>query len=122
MHEIAADVAVVPMIIANAFLVGNADSWVLVDAGAPGRERKIREAAEARFGPGTSPKAIVLTHGHFDHAGSAAGLADLWRVRILSHRLKARSLTGRSSSPPLDPTAPGFFSGLSRLFPSGTLN
>lgn len=122
MREIARDVAIIPGIIANAYLVGNRESWVLVDAGTPGRERKIKAAAEARFGPGAKPRAIVLTHGHFDHAGSAGPLADLWDVRIYAHALELPYLTGRSLYPPLDHTAPGFFSKLSRLFPSSTVN
>ena len=122
MREIAHEVAVIPGIIANAYLVGNAASWVLVDAGTPGRERKIAAASEARFGRGARPRAIVLTNGHFDHAGSAGPLADLWSVPVYAHPLELPYLTGRARYPPLDPTAPGFFSALSRLFPSTTVN
>lgn len=122
MREIARDVAVVPMAIVNAYLVGNTQSWVLVDAGTPGNAKKIREAAEARFGPNAKPKAIILTHGHFDHAGSAEDLGKLWDVKVYAHRLEWPFLTGRSPYPPMDPTAPGFFAAISRFFPSGTTN
>jgi len=122
MREIARDVAIIPGIIANAYLVGRREEWVLVDAATPGNERKILRAAEARFGREAKPRAIVLTHGHFDHAGSAGPLADLWGVRIYAHALELPYLTGRSLYPPLDRTAPGFFSKLSRLFPSHTVN
>ena len=122
MQLIAMDVAMIPTVISNAYLVGDERAWVLIDALTPGNERKIKEAAEARFGPGAKPRAIVLTHGHFDHAGSAAALADFWGVKVYAHRLEFPYLTGRSSYPPLDPTADGFFSGLSRLFPSSTAN
>jgi glyoxylase-like metal-dependent hydrolase (beta-lactamase superfamily II) len=122
MKEIARDVAIVPTIIANAYLIGNSRSWVLVDSCTPGNHRRILRAAEARFGPGAKPRAILLTHGHFDHAGSAARLADLWAVPILAHRLELPYLTGRAHYPPLDPTGPGFFSALSRVFPSSTVN
>ena len=120
MEEIAQDVAVVPIMIVNAYLVGKAESWVLVDSGTPGNEDKIQEATEARFGPGAKPNAIVLTHGHFDHAGSAKALAERWGVRVYAQRLELPYLTGRSAYPPLDPTAPGFFSFLSRFFPAHT--
>jgi glyoxylase-like metal-dependent hydrolase (beta-lactamase superfamily II) len=122
MREIAPDVAVVPMMIANAYLVGKRESWVLIDAGTPGNADKIREAAEARFGPGAKPRAIVLTHGHFDHAGSCPALARMWDVRVYAHRLEWPYLNGQSSYPPLDPTAPGFFSALGRFFPSRTVD
>ncbi len=122
MQEIAKDVAVVTMPMANAYLVGNRQSWVLVDSGTPGNAAKIKKAAEERFGPGARPRAIVLTHGHFDHAGSARELAEIWGVRVYVHRLEWPYLSGKSSYPPIDPTAPGFFSSLSRLFPSRSLN
>ncbi len=122
MHEIARDVAIVPMLIANAYLVGDAGAWVLIDAGIPGNERRIRRAAERRFGPGAKPRGILLTHGHFDHAGSAAGLADAWQVATYAHRLEFPFLTGECDYPPLDSTPPGFFSKLSQFFPSSTVN
>jgi glyoxylase-like metal-dependent hydrolase (beta-lactamase superfamily II) len=121
-HEIARDLAIIPMTIANAYLAGTRECWVLMDAGIPGNERRIREADEKRFGPGAKPQAILLTHGHFDHAGSAAGLADHWRVLIYAHRLEVPYLTGKTDYPPLDSTGPGFFSFLSRFFPSRTVN
>ena len=120
MQEIATDLAVLPLSVVNAYLLGDARSWVLVDSGMPGNAMKIKEAAEARFGPGARPRAIVLTHGHFDHAGSASELAELWDVQVYAHRLERPYLTGRSEYPPMDPSAPGFFSVLSRFFPSKT--
>jgi glyoxylase-like metal-dependent hydrolase (beta-lactamase superfamily II) len=122
MKKIAQDVAIVPVMIANTYLVGNAQGWVLVDSGLPGKEDQIKEAAEARFGPGTKPNAIVLTHGHYDHVGSAKALAELWGVRVYAHPLELPYLTGRSAYPPADPTAPCFFASLSRLFPARTID
>lgn len=122
MQEIAPDLAIVPMTIANAYLAGPPDRWVVVDTGAPGSAATIRKAAGERYGSGARPSAILLTHGHFDHAGSAAQLARHWDVRVYVHRWEWPYLTGRSHYPPLDPTGPGFFCGLSRLFPSGTAN
>ena len=122
MYEIAPDVAVVPMLIANAYLAGNARSWVLVDTGVPGSQRTILRAAAKRFGAGARPKAIVLTHGHFDHAGSAGPLADAWEVPVYVHPLEFPFLTGRSHYPPLDSSPPGFFCSLSRLFPNSSVH
>jgi glyoxylase-like metal-dependent hydrolase (beta-lactamase superfamily II) len=122
MEEIARDVAVVAMPMVNAYLVGNPTNWVLVDSGTPGNAGKIKEAAEARFGAGSKPRAILLTHGHFDHAGSASDLARDWNVRVYSHRLEWPYLNGSSSYPPHDPTAPGFFSFMVRFMPARTAN
>src|SRR5579872_3796397 len=73
--EIAPHVAHLRVSIANVYFVGNRESWVLVDTGVPGYSERIRKAAEARFGEDSKPHAIVLTHGHFDHAAGALELA-----------------------------------------------
>jgi glyoxylase-like metal-dependent hydrolase (beta-lactamase superfamily II) len=122
MLEIAREIAIVPGIIANAYLVGNRESWMLVDTATPGSERKILRAAEARFGAGAKPRAILLTHGHFDHAGSAPALAGRWRVPVFAHLRELPYLTGRAHYPPLDTSKPGFFSKLARFFPSATVD
>ncbi len=63
-------------------------SWVLVDTGLPMSDGKIRRAAEAGYGGNSKPSAIVLTHGHFDHAGATLALAENWNVPIYAHHLE----------------------------------
>lgn len=122
MQEIAPGVAIVPTLIANAYLVGDNRAWVLVDACTPGNERLIQRAAERRFGRGSPPSAILLTHGHFDHAGSAGPLADTWQRRIYAHPLELPYLTGEAHYPPFNLSSPGFFSRIARFFPTSTVN
>ena len=122
MTEIAAGVAVYPTLIANAYFVGDAASWYLVDACTPGNERGIRKAAEQRFGGGARPQAIILTHGHFDHAGSAGPLADLWQVPVYGHALEIPFVTGQKHYPPFNFAPPGFFTKLARVFPTSTVD
>ena len=117
------DVARLPIVFVNAYLVGepgDADRrsapWALVDTGLPHTAALTRAAAEARFGVGARPEAILLTHGHFDHAGSALALADAWDVPVYAHPLELPYLTGRSDYAPPDPTIPGAISFLSRTF------
>lgn len=115
--EIAPGVFHIPINIVNAYIVGQtASSWVLVDTGIAGHVNKIREAVKTRFGKTARPKFIVLTHGHFDHAGCAADLADFWDVPIYAHRLELPYLTGKSDYPPQDPTVGGAMGLLSRFF------
>ena len=45
----------------------------------------IEAAAESVFGAGTRPAAIVLTHIHPDHSGSALELARLWALPVYVH-------------------------------------
>ena len=117
-ERIAPDVGWQPISFVNAYFVGHSGGpWVLVDSGLPGWAEQIFEAGEARFGAGSRPEAIYLTHGHFDHAGSALELAEHWEVPIFAHRLELPYLTGRSDYPPPDPTIGGAFAFLSRFMP-----
>ena len=117
--RIAPDVGWLPISFVNVFFVGHPGGpWVLIDTGLPGRAEQIAHAAEARFGGGARPEAIVLTHGHFDHVGSALPLAENWDVPIYAHRREFPYLTGRSAYPPPDPTIGGAMAFLSRFMPS----
>ena len=64
------------------------------------------------------PAPSWLTHGHFDHAGSAAELARAWGVPIYAHAEELPFLTGRSDYPPADPSMGGAIAQLARAFPS----
>ncbi len=120
-ERIAPDVGWQPISFVNAYLVGRpGESWALIDTGLPGRAEQIFAAAEGRFGAGSKPEAIYLTHGHFDHAGSAEQLAERWEVPIFAHRMELPYLTGRSDYPPPDPTIGGAMAFLSRFMPHRT--
>src|SRR6516162_6147053 len=105
------DVAYLRTVMVNVFFVGPPGAgdreWVLVDAGMSGWADHIAQAAEKRFGTGSRPAAIVLTHGHFDHVGALEPLADRWDVPIYAHPMELPYLTGRSSYPPTDPSVGG---------------
>jgi glyoxylase-like metal-dependent hydrolase (beta-lactamase superfamily II) len=102
----------------NVFFLGSpGDTWVLVDAAVAGDERQIARAAEQIYGERSRPKAILLTHGHGDHAGSAGRLSELWDVPVYAHKLERPYLTGLCDYPPMDPTIGGFAGFASRFVP-----
>jgi glyoxylase-like metal-dependent hydrolase (beta-lactamase superfamily II) len=117
------DLAYRRLAITNVVFVGElsaGSSWVLVDAGVHGTARAIMRSAEALFGEGTLPDAIILTHGHFDHVGALRALAETWNVPIYAHPLEHPYLNGTESYPPPDPSVGGgFMSELSRFYPRG---
>jgi glyoxylase-like metal-dependent hydrolase (beta-lactamase superfamily II) len=117
--RIAPDVAWLPVSFANVYFIGRpGGAWSVVDTGTPGHAREIIAAAEGRFGAASRPEGILLTHGHFDHAGNAMELAEYWDVPIYASRLEWPYITGRSSYPPADPTIGGAIGFLSRFMPS----
>jgi len=121
-RELAADLASLRTSIANVYFAGNRQGWVLIDTGVAGHATTIIQAAAARFGENSRPNAIILTHGHFDHAGNALELARGWNVPVYAHPLEFPYLTGESAYPQKDPTVGGAMAFLSRFFPSRTVD
>ena len=117
-EPVAPGVARLGIVFVNVFALGEPGGpWLLVDAGLKGSAGYIRRAIERRFGDGSRPEAILLTHGHFDHVGSAPILAREWDVPLYAHPLEMPYLTGRSDYPPRDPTMGGAMAQMSRLMP-----
>ena len=79
----------------NVYLVRSGEAWVLIDASWPHRGQEIRMAAESVFGTGTRPAAILLTHIHPDHSGSALELARLWHLPVHVHPDELPLASGR---------------------------
>jgi len=116
--RVAPDVVGLQTVMVNLFFVGSPDRWILVDAGLPMQSGRILSAAQQWFGRGAAPRAIVLTHGHFDHVGALPYLADYWGVPIYAHRMELPYITGQADYPPPDPTVGGgAFARLSPLYP-----
>jgi glyoxylase-like metal-dependent hydrolase (beta-lactamase superfamily II) len=106
--------------IVNLVFVGEPDGkWVLVDAGMPKSGTEIVKAAEERFGKGSKPEAIILTHGHFDHVGSIVHLLEQWEgVKVYAHPLEFPFLTGQQAYPEPDPTVEGgMLAKISKIYP-----
>ncbi|MFK9095121.1 MBL fold metallo-hydrolase [Bacillus salipaludis] len=108
--------------IVNLALVGNPDEtneFVLIDTGMPKSADEIKEMVHDRFGGAARPKAILLTHGHFDHVGSVAMLLEDWHVPVYAHELELPYLTGKKDYPPGDPNVDsGLVAKMSPMFPN----
>jgi glyoxylase-like metal-dependent hydrolase (beta-lactamase superfamily II) len=126
-REVLSDLAYKRLGIVNVAFYGKAnagpEAWVLIDAGVAGSAGSIRRAAEERFGKAARPAAIIMTHGHFDHAGGLETLAQEWDVPVFAHELEQPYLNGSASYPPADPSVGGgMMALLSPLYPRSPYN
>jgi glyoxylase-like metal-dependent hydrolase (beta-lactamase superfamily II) len=110
------------IVFANVFAVTHANgSWTMIDAGLPLSAHLIATWAEKRFAD--PPRAIALTHGHFDHVSAARDLSDRWSIPIYAHPQEFPFLTRQREYPPPDFTAGGgVMSLLSPLYPRGPIH
>lgn len=124
-QEITPDIYCLPIQIVNVYFLGNPHEgkWVLVDGGMPRTADIIIEQAKDRFGAGSKPEAIVLTHGHFDHVGALVDLVKEWEVPVYAHELEMPYLTGKEEYPKADPTVDGgLITEMSPMFPNHSIN
>jgi glyoxylase-like metal-dependent hydrolase (beta-lactamase superfamily II) len=123
--EVSPDIYSYTIQIVNICLIGRpgTEDVVLIDAGMPGSADKIISVTEERFGKGIRPKAIILTHGHFDHVGAIIELVQYWRCPVYAHEMEIPFLTGKMSYPNPDPTVEGgMIAKLSSFFPNEPIN
>jgi glyoxylase-like metal-dependent hydrolase (beta-lactamase superfamily II) len=122
LDEITSDVVGFRTYIVNLFGIGHGDNWVLVDAGLAGHANAIIRWAGTHIGP-SPPRAIVLTHAHFDHVGSLEALLHEWEVPVYVHRDELPFVTGATSYPPPDPSVGGgLMARLAGLYPRGPID
>lgn len=98
--EIIPNVHRIPGIIANPYLLIDADGLTLIDTGIPGSSRKIlRYMADLGYKPGDL-KRILITHADMDHVGGLASLKTASGARVYAHVIEAEAMAaGRPSRP-----------------------
>lgn len=117
-QEVAPDILVIKFKVVNAFLIGTPECWMLVDTGLENSTEYILKKVEKRFGKSSIPRAIILTHGHFDHVGSVIALSEYWDVPVYIHPLEMPYVTGKKDYPLADPTTDeGMVAKMSPTFP-----
>ncbi len=122
-QDLRPDILLLRFTIVNACIVGSGAGWILVDTGLESSGDFIIEAAEKRFGRGSTPRAIILTHGHFDHVGSVQNLAKYWNVPVYAHELEIPYITGKKDYPEGDSSVDeGLVAKMSPRFPNRSIN
>lgn len=61
------------------------DAAVMIDTGMPGQAKKFTHALAAIPLAAQEIKLMIITHGHFDHIGSAAAIKKITGARIAMH-------------------------------------
>ncbi len=82
---------------ANTYIVEGNKGAILIDTGLPGGEKAILKKCREK---NVSLNLILITHGHFDHMGSAAALKDASSAPVAIHIKDAEAL--RTGVSPMD--------------------
>src|SRR5699024_1764241 len=87
--------------IVNVSIIGypKEGEWFLIDAGLPYAAEESMSVATERFGEGSKPKVIILTHAQFEHVGGVVELVKAWGVPVYAHELVIPYLSGVKSYP-----------------------
>jgi len=75
-------------------LLEDGDDSVMIDAGMVGEPFLIRKLVRKLGLKSSSIKAILLTHGHLDHAGNLAWLKEWSGARVFAHTEESRHVAG----------------------------
>ena len=109
-------VHVVPMGMANAFLIEGDDGLTLIDAGFPSKEAAVFGAIRGLGRSSDQLEHLIFTHGHPDHIGSAAAIVRETGARTYMHPLDIPMAESGGPFRPMTP-APGLLrQGMCRLF------
>jgi len=112
------------IVLVNVYAIATPEGWVLIDAGLPMSDGRIRRWAESHLG-NRKPSAIVLTHGHFDHVGAFPQILEAWRwdVPVFAHQLELPYLRGQKKYPaPQASAGGGLMSLLAPFYPRGPID
>jgi hydroxyacylglutathione hydrolase len=74
--------------ITSSYLIRGSNGIILVDAGTPNKIRSFKRKLARLYIHPEDIKLIVLTHSHFDHAGSAKDIQDLTGARVVMHEIE----------------------------------
>jgi glyoxylase-like metal-dependent hydrolase (beta-lactamase superfamily II) len=83
------NVFLVPGVIANPYILVDADGLTLIDTGLPHREKKILDYVASLGKSARDVKRIIITHSDLDHVGSLAALQKRTGARTYASQIEA---------------------------------
>lgn len=106
----------------SCYLIHRPGEAILVDCGNPGSEEKILKTLGQQGLEPDMLRLLVLTHSHFDHAGSAGKLKEHTGCAIMIHLSEVERLrAGYSPIPPGTRWKARLLVGLGRIFARGLM-
>jgi glyoxylase-like metal-dependent hydrolase (beta-lactamase superfamily II) len=109
--------------IVNSFLLKTDDGLLMIDAGWPNKTEKIFAAVRESGHNPADIRHLVLTHGHIDHAGSAAEVRRRTGARTYAHAIDLELINKGEAVRPGTTVTPGFIPAIAYLLiikPGGT--
>jgi len=94
----------------TAWLVRSEEGFVLIDTGPPQTAGELVEAVADATG-GKGPSLILLTHGHYNHAGGLTALQLAWNPPIAAHLEEVPYIVGDRDYPRIRSNNPGYWLG-----------
>jgi glyoxylase-like metal-dependent hydrolase (beta-lactamase superfamily II) len=111
------------MAMVNSFLLKTDDGLLLIDAGWPNKTDKIFAAVRESGHNPADIRHLVLTHGHIDHAGSAAEVRRRTGARTYAHAADLELINKGKAERPGTTVTPGIIPAIAYLLfikPGGT--
>lgn len=96
--KIVENVFLIPGVLANSYLLVDADRLTIIDTGLPHSEKKILAYVESLGRSAIDVKCIILTHSDIDHVGSLTALQKATGARTYASKLEAEAIARGKSS------------------------
>ena len=92
------NVYVVPGVVANPYIIVDADGLTIIDTGLPRNGKTILAYVASLGKSARDVKRIILTHSDFDHVGSLAALHKLTGARTYASQIEADAIAAGKPS------------------------
>jgi glyoxylase-like metal-dependent hydrolase (beta-lactamase superfamily II) len=98
------NVFVVPGVVANPYIIVDADGLTVIDTGMPRSEKKILAYVASLGKSANDVKRIILTHSDLDHVGGLAALQKATGARSYASQIEAGAIAAGKPSREITPS------------------
>ncbi len=104
--KITDNIFLVPNVVANPYVIVDADGLTLIDAGLPGSQKKILSYVADLGKAARDITRIILTHSDLDHVGGLTALHKATAARTYASPIEAQAIATGKSSRVITPARP----------------